>query len=288
MRATAFCPGHVTGFFQICEHQDLLSMGSRGAGMCLTLGATSAVSLDQAKRPSIEILLDGRRSGAEVTRTALEYLIGDDELAVKVRTSLDLPQSQGFGMSAAGALSASLAAAKLLGKGKQKAFEAAHIAEIKCRSGLGDVSAIHKGGITIRVRPGLPPRGKVLRIRGQPEVVLCVVGGRLLTRSIMSDPVKRRVIISSGSRRVDELVEEPSLDNLMRLSREFALESELASRRVVAAMSAAEKLGQASMAMLGNSVFAIGGIDGLAEVLNGFGPTYRCKVDAAGPRMVDL
>jgi len=51
-------------------------------------------------------------------------------------------------------------------------------------------------------------------------------------------------------------------------------------------MSAASKLGIASMSMLGNSVFAVGDTAGLLSVLSSYGDTYTCRVDTAGPRLV--
>ena len=89
-RAKAFCPGHVTGFFEICPSDDLLSMGSRGAGMCLTLGATSEVTVTDGPRQKVEVSINGRKSGAEVTKAALRGLIGKDRKEVLVSTVLDL------------------------------------------------------------------------------------------------------------------------------------------------------------------------------------------------------
>ena len=286
MIAKAFCPGHITGFFQICEAEDVLSTGSRGAGLCLSLGATSKIWVSDSQRQAIEILIDGKKSKAEVTRTALRHMLGKDKLKIEVSTILDLPQSQGFGMSAAGALSASLALAEVLGRKRQEAFEVAHIAEITCKCGLGDVSAIHKGGMTIRKKPGLPPIGEVLRIDGTPEVVLAVVGKRLLTKSVLSDPAKRKAINENGSKRVDELIENPTVTRLMELSASFAIGSGLASKRVIEAMHAASKLGMASMSMLGGSVFAIGDKKGLATVLSDYGEVWVCRVDVVGPHLI--
>ncbi len=286
MRASAFCPGHITGFFEICENKDLLSTGSRGAGLCLTLGATSRVNIEGSQRQSIHVTIEGHISRAEVTKTALRFLLGKQKAEVQVKTTLDLPQSQGFGMSAAGALSASIAAAHLLGRSRQEAFEAAHIAEIVNRCGLGDVSALHKAGITIREKAGLPPKGRVLRIPGCPEVVLCVLGGRLLTRSVLTDLEKKRAINASGSRKVDRIVKNPSLQELFRLSSEFAFETGLASRKTREVIGAASKLGMASMSMLGNSVFAVGDTKGMCRVLSDYGDVRVCQVDRRGPRLV--
>lgn len=285
-RAAAFCPGHVTGFFEIRRSADMLSTGSRGAGMCLSLGARSEVRVADSARQSIEVSIDGRKSPAAVTKHALRHLAGDERLKLAVRTTLDLPVSQGFGMSAAGALSASIALASILGESRQRAFEAAHMAEIETSGGLGDVSALHAGGITLRRKPGLPPIGDVMRIDGEPEVVLCVIGRSKLTKSILANPAKARAINSSGSRKVNQLSRTPSIYRLMELSAQFARESGLASGRILEAMSAASELGIASMSMLGNSVFAVGDTAGLQRVLSDFGTTYRCRVDTLGPRLL--
>jgi pantoate kinase len=265
MKRAAFCPGHITGFFEICRSSSMLSTGSRGAGLCLTLGATSEVSAARSTKQSIDVTINGKPSAAAVTKQALRYLVEDDCLQVRVSTTLDLPVSQGFGMSAAGSLSASIALAAILGKNRQRAFEAAHFAEIEQGGGLGDVSALHKGGITIRKKAGLPPVGKVLRIDGEPEVVLCVIGKKILTKSVLSNPSKARKINATGSSKVDELLKRPSIYRLMELSYQFSLESGLASRKILEAMSAASKLGMASMSMLGTSVFAIGDTAGLSN-----------------------
>jgi pantoate kinase len=284
--AKAFSPGHITGFFEICPAADPLSTGSRGAGLCISLGATSEVQVQDSARQSVDIKLNGRPCRAEVTAQAVRMLLGSHKKKVSVQTRLDLPIGQGFGMSAAGALSAALALASSLGVDARRAFEAAHISEVEQGGGLGDVSAILKGGITVRDRPGLPPIGKVIRIEGQPEIVLCVVGGVITTKSILDDPAKRKAINAIGSKRVDRLLEAPSLERLISMSSEFAVESGLATGKVLDAMNVASKLGMASMSMLGNSVFAVGNTKGLVKVLSDFGSVFTTRVDTVGARVV--
>lgn len=287
MDRVAFCPGHITGFFEICRSDDILSTGSRGAGICLSLGATSRVSIERSVKQRIRTLVSGRVSRAEVTRMALRTLIGTEPLEIDVRTELDLPMRQGFGMSAAGSLSAAVAAADILGISRQRAFEAAHIAEVRCGCGLGDVSAICGGGITIRKRAGLPPRGEVLRIEGAPEVVLAVVGRGLRTKAVLDDQDKAAAINASGSRKVDQLVAEPSLEKFMHLSCEFTSETRLASKEVREALRAASGAGMASMSMLGNSVFAVGDIITLRRRLSKLGEVWTCAVDTNGPKVLE-
>src|SRR5512137_136604 len=101
-KAKAFSPGHITGFFEICRADDQLSTGSRGAGLCLSLGATTDVSIASSDRRSISVSINGRESGTAVTKDAMRRLIGNRQLHATVSTRLELPVSQGFGMSAAG------------------------------------------------------------------------------------------------------------------------------------------------------------------------------------------
>ncbi len=287
MDRIVFCPGHITGFFEICRSDDILSTGSRGAGICLSLGATSKVEITGSSEQRIQAFIGGGTGCAEVTCEALRTLIGAEPLEIEVRTELDLPMRQGFGMSAAGSLSATIAVADMLSIPRQKAFEAAHTAEVRCGCGLGDVSAIYGGGITIRKKAGLPPRGEVLRIEGSPDVVLAVVGKGLHTKTVLDDQDKAAAINASGSRKVDQLVTEPSLDNLMRLSYEFASETGLASTEVQEALRAASGAGAASMSMLGNSVFAVGDTDTLSRRFSKLGSVWTCTVDTSGPKVLE-
>lgn len=284
-RAKAFCPGHITGFFEIHKTDDVLSTGSRGAGLCLTLGATSSVESMKSTRQRIAVAIDGKPHRAEVTKSALGRLLGKDKVEVRVSTTLDLPLSQGFGMSAAGSLSAAIALADLLGIERQKAFEAAHIAEIECGCGLGDVSAIHKGGITIRKTAGLPPRGEVLRIAGEPDLVLCVLGRKMLTKSVILDSKRSRAINHYGGKCVDHILKKKSLKELMSLSRSFAGDAGLASKEVLLAIDECTDSGMASMAMLGNSIFAVGDVERVGKILRKHGPTWKCRVDRASARL---
>jgi len=284
--ARAFCPGHVTGFFEIRDgHQDVLRRGSLGGGLCISLGATSTATLSDDAGP-ITILLNGAECDAPVSRFAIGRLRGDDERAITVETEFQLPMSQGFGISGAGALSAALAAAKLYGRPVEEAWAAAHAAEVTNGSGLGDVAAQILGGITARRKEGVPPFGDVVKMAWEAEVLVCVIGERLSTKTVLSDPEKRAAINSLGGRCVDGFLDDMRPETLFSLSREFARGTGLMSREVAAAIEAVENAGTASMAMLGNSVFAWGNADELAERLRPFGKVWRCGVDNLGARII--
>ena len=73
----------------------------------------------------------------------------------------------------------------------------------------------------------------------------------------------------------------PTLDNLFKLSRKFTEESNLASREVREALDTLKNK-QASMIMLGNSIFALGAEESLSE----FGETFILQTDTEGPRIL--
>ncbi|MFP4170978.1 MAG: pantoate kinase [Methanomassiliicoccales archaeon] len=285
MRARAFSPGHITGFFMICDGHGLDSSGSRGAGACISLGATSEVEASSGTG-RMEVLIDGQPSPAPVTRQALAYLIEDRTIDVRVETRLDLPCGQGFGMSAAGTLSAAMAMTELMGWEMEEAVTASHRAEVVHRSGLGDVAAIATGGVTIRRREGIPPHGLVERIPGDLELVLAVVGPEIHTSQVLGRDMRRR-INSVGEECLCALDDSPTLSNLFRLSRDFARRTGLITPPVEGALEAIQGLGPGSMVMLGNSVFASGELDEIQEVLSQRGECHRSGVDWKGPRILD-
>jgi pantoate kinase len=288
MHATAFVPGHISAFFEpVYIAHDLDRTGSRGAGLSLSLGTTSTVTLTPAKTQEITITLNGKTTPAPVTTLTCKHLLTDSLYHASIKTTSTLPESQGFGMSAAGAFSTALALARLLAQPHSDALRAAHYAEIQMHTGLGDVIATTIGGIEIRRQPGLPPWGMLEHIPGQCELVLCVVGEKIKTKDILTDQTKFKKIATIGKRCTQQLLQHPSLENLFRLGQRFTKDTGLASDNVQAAIDAAAPFGLASMCMLGNSVFATGNTPMLRQTLEAFGNVWVCTLDLAGARLID-
>jgi len=288
MRAVAFAPGHISCFFEpVFVNQNLIKTGSRGAGINISLGAVTEVVAENSTKQDIEVFIDNKKSNAPVTRLAIKHLIGEKPLKIVVRTKLDLPVSQGFGMSAAGALSSSIALAKIIGSSKFDAIKAAHCAEVQLRTGLGDVLASSFGGIEIRREAGLPPWGIIEHIPGRYDIVLCVVGKKIDTKNVLLDDKKIIEISEYGKYCVKKLLEKPSVENLFSLSQFFTKKINLAEKRVIEAIEAANHYGMASMCMLGNSVFALGETNKLCQTLSSFGEVYVCTVDEQGARVLE-
>ena len=284
----AFCPGHVTAFFEVCEDADPRKKGSRGAGLSLSLGVTTVARVRDATRPSLEVLVNGKHAKAEVTGAAARKVLGDRPYEVKLLSDTPLPVAQGVGVSSAAALSTTLALDDALGLGmpRDELVALAHVADVEAGTGLGDVVPASLGGMDLRLQPGAPGHAEVRKFDVHRDLFLAVVGPELLTRSVIRDPARVAAINRYGGACVEAFAQEPSLGKLFDLGNRFAEETGLASRAVLEVVRASRMFGRAAMAMLGNSVFAEAGREELATLYRKFGTIQRCEVDNDGARVL--
>lgn len=284
----AFCPGHVTAFFEVVDDPDPRRKGSRGAGLSLSLGVRTVARVREASKPSLEILVNGRKARAEVTEAAARKILRDGSYEAKILSDTTLPVSQGFGVSSAAAVSTTLALDDALGLGTPRAelVALAHVAEIECGTGLGDVVPASQGGMDLRLGPGAPGFADVRKFEVRKDLLLTVVGPDIPTRSVIRDPKKVDTINRHGGVCVQEFAREPSVERLFDLGNRFAEETGLASPTVREVVRASRMFGRAAMAMLGNSIFAEGGREELATLYRKFGTLLRCEVDNDGARVL--
>lgn len=300
-RATAFVPGHVTAFFSAHPAERPAAAGSRGAGVTLTDGVAVRVSAADDATPSRTIDGDPGSIGAvEDVLAALGVTAGDDGTddadvagevdtagdadfidAVGVAIETDLPIGAGFGVSGAAALGAALAANAALDRGRSEndLIRIAHEAEVGRGTGLGDVVAQARGGVPVRLEPGAPGFGELDGIPADARIEY-VTFGELSTESVLGGDTT--ALSAAGERALDRLRADPRLPTLMESAREFAAAADLLLPEVAEAIEAVEAVGgDAAMAMLGRTVFALG--TGLSDA--GYDPAV-CRTDAAGARLV--
>lgn len=274
--AKAYCPGHITGFFEICDQpKDPLKKGSRGAGVSIEKGVITTVSLKPADQNMIKALINGIETEAPVTKSVVKHMLKltSKNFTVTINHKVEIPIGAGIGASGAGAFSTALALNKALNLGLtyDKAAQIAHLAEIVNKTGLGTVLAQSRGGVEIRVKPGAPGIGHVDLIPVDPDtVVVCGSLGPIETKKMLSNPEIREKINRIGGRMVDELVKNASIEKLMKLSKRFAAKTGLMSEKVKNAVKELEKNGfvNASMAMFGETVFCFVEREKANQVLN--------------------
>ncbi len=251
---SAFCPGHVSCIFQPISSYDVMCTGSRGVGIRLSLGSRATV--EPRDDGQVNIWLDGQQSVAHITRMAAEELAPGQGFDIRIEN--DLPVSQGFGMSASGALAAALCITDMTGQSRGAAFTAVHVAEVNGGGGLGDVSAIVAGrDVPVRTVPGLPPHGQVVNAGFTfPKLTLAVLGGLLETDSVLGDTRKVGMIRRASADTLEGFLDHPTADTLFEMSNRFSSESELESPAVRRAIETLKSKGyRAGMCMLGNSIF---------------------------------
>lgn len=251
--ATAFVPGHVTGFFSAHPADEPVQAGSRGAGVTLSDGVE--VTIHRTDAPTTQsVELDGEAVEMPPVGRVLDALGVD----ARVSAETSLPLGAGFGVSGAMALGTALAANRVFecGRSENELTALAHIAEVQSGTGLGDVVAQARGGVPIRLDPGAPGYG---RLDGVPErpTVEYVTFGELSTEDVLSGDTEQ--LSAAGEDALARLVREPTLSQFMYASRRFAREAGLLTDEVTETIRAVSDAGgEASMAMLGRTVFALG------------------------------
>ncbi len=285
--SAAFAPAHVSGLFAVHdEAEGPLDKGSRGAGWSLDRGATATVRVADEQ----VVRINGEPSPADVTRRALAVL-GVEPLHVDIQ--LDLPQGQGFGMSAAGTLAACLAACQLLDVEPERALEATHTAEVEHGTGLGDAIGSWNGSGELRIKPGCPPRGWAMRIEPPPEThfLFCVLGDPIPTSSIIRDDQWRQRTRELGDAAVDRILaagRTRAWPTLLAESHDFTQALGLLPPGVA---DLGKRLGglEWGQCMLGSTLWVTGEEPTLGKAraaLESAGHVIGASVDSAGARLV--
>jgi len=299
--AQAFSPGHITGFFQICDQPgDSLQKGSKGAGFSITRGVTTKVQIEKSTKTSTKITIRGNTvKSAPVSKHVVNSFLAltGGNYEVLVKHEVNIPVGCGFGSSGAGALSLALALNEAfnLNLSREEAAQIAHTAEVECKTGLGTVIAETYGGIEIRIKPGAPGIGQLKHIEvDQDYVVACLSFGSIATRDILTSKAARERINQLGGDLVERLIKQPSISNFLRFSRRFAEHVGLISKQLRAVLNETDQAGlTCSMAMLGETLFTIANRDQIEEIKEIFskhagsqGNIIIAQIDTQGARLL--
>lgn len=268
MQCSVFAPSHITGFFEIKKHHEVLLSGSRGAGVTLDQGVLTQVSVDEGDG-KFKIFVNSQIQAeqsfiSKIVMDLLEkrsYPLNLAHFDIQIEHEHKVPVGSGFGVSAACALGTSLgiSSAIKLPLTFNQACEVAHHAELELGSGLGDVMGEVQGGIVLRLKEGPPGWGQSDRILVDNELyIISRTLGEIETAGIINSPQHQARINQAGSKLLPLLLKNPTPSRFMSLSRRFAEETQLMDgelKEIVEIMDE-ESLG-ASMAMLGRTAFSI-------------------------------
>ena len=267
-----FAPGHITGFFAIYKHSDKLKTGSTGAGITVDNG----VSLE-LKEGRGNVFYNNERVDICAVEKVIEYYkkFGYNE-DYDIIFSSDFPLGSGLGMSGACALVLAKKLNEMLNLDINY-VEIAHISEVECGTGLGDVIAQYVKGFVIRKAPGFPIDVEKIVVDDDYYVIIEIFGKKE-TKEIITNEKWIKKINEFGSKCLNELLKNPTLENFVRLSYEFAVNTELIDERILDVCDDLKFTVGASQSMLGNTLFCISKKETLEDAMSILKNPIVCRI----------
>jgi len=283
--AKAFSPAGISSFFEICDTEtdgspisDLERIGARGGGFGIQKGVMTQVDVSKAENDSIHVFINEKDAPeAETTKTVVQMLLSkvSEKCKVAVKHKVEVPIGAGFGSSAAGALSTALALSKALNLKLtyNQIGKLAHVAEVKCKTGLGTVGPLMLGGCILTLEPGAPGIAIIDRIPISTDyVIVAGVFGPIPTKEVLASPEKRLAVNKWGKKTLEKILSEPSLENFLACCRDFAEKTGFMTERVRTLIRLAEGAGAigAAQNMVGEAVHALTTLENAENVVQAF------------------
>jgi len=303
MKATAFCPAHITGFFKAyLENNNQTNpeeLGSMGAGFSIREGVTTHVDIlpKVNQNSNFRITTTGYQSDkTDVSEYVLnEFLkLGNFEnIFFSIQHEITIPVGYGLGSSSAVALSLSYALDHVL-KTKLDQItigKIAHNAEINCKTGLGDVLASYHGGFEIRVKPGAPGIGKVEKINMGDISIIMICFSPISTNKFIKERLSQ--INGLGGKMVNRLLESKNYEHFQDMSLEFAKYVQVMTLRMENLIQELSSNGiKCGVALFGETVFTMIPKEKEKQVLQILekypeGIIIRSKLDDHGARVLN-
>ena len=260
MQSTAFCPAHITGFFKAnVSESEPERMGSLGAGFSIRDGVVTTVHARPSQISHTSITTSGYAGDVRVSESVAKDILQlcARRYHVQIHHEFTVPVGYGLGASGAAALSLAIAMNKALGLGQKQSEvgRLAHIAEVRCRTGLGDVIAAYHGGFEIRTEAGAPGVGILKKAPLKSRVVL-IGFSPISTRRFITEQLD--TINGIGGGMVNRLIKTWSSDDFQEMSLEFARHINVMTPRM---SMVAERLRQngigCGVALFGETLFAL-------------------------------
>ena len=273
-----------------------LYMGSTGAGFSLEAGVTTRVSIHTDRHhtqynkgankvtennyPHIVITTSGAHAITTTNDTKLSRVViqkflkfanmwGDtsdsilydaaSKITIHVNHTIQVPVGYGLGCSGAAALSLAYALDEALSTkmGKTAAAKIAHISEIECGTGLGDVLASYHGGFEVRTSPGAPGIGMVKNIATDTDAAVTVMcmAPMPTNKLIKKDLTKAGML---GEEMIQNLVKSKDYQHFQKMSLEFAECVEVITPKMRSVIDELQSAGiGCGVALFGETIFCI-------------------------------
>ncbi len=275
---TFFAPASITAFFSTEFSSDPLKTGSTGVGITLEKGVYSKI-VQGDKR----IKVNGKYLDFdfETLNRVLEKLNFDFKAGLEITS--EIPAGCGFGFSGASCLSSAFEINDFFKKriGYFELADIVHECEVLSRTGLGDVVCQSYGGVVLRKKAGSPSKAVVEKYLLNDELSFLVIGP-ILTSDILKEEDILKKINFCGREAMKKFITNPSMEMVLRLSKEFAIKTGLMDDEVSEIISEIERRGFfASMVMLGKVIFSNCPLEVISEY-GDEGEVFTSKVSQFG------
>lgn len=276
-------------------------MGSVGGGFGLERGVHTTVKVEETKKTTISVRINGKSTFAKTTQHIIQTLLAktDQKYAVNVEHQIEVPIGMGFGTSAGGSLTAGLALKEAadLPLTYNQIGQAAHKAEIQCQTGLGTISSLTSGsGLILVTKPGAPGVCQTDRIPLNPNYVI-VIGycpSLIPKKPVFTSLEKKKEINRQGKKTLRAILAEPSLENFLAQCKHFSETAGYATENVRRLIEAAEQTGAVGAAqnMIGEAVHAVVHEQNASAVEEAFKQilpkeqVFTSKIDFQGARLI--
>ncbi|MFB6155380.1 MAG: GHMP kinase [Haloferacaceae archaeon] len=261
----AFAPGSVTALFAPSEADEK----SLGVSMAIDDGVVADVTPAAETRVAV--------AGEPTDFEPVTLVLDDLGVEAAVDLTAEVPIGCGFGASGAATLATALAANEAfdLGRDRENLLAAAHRSEVAAGTGLGDVFIQEMGGLVMDDGTGIE--------RFEPDTTIGYESyGGIDTAEALGDEALMERVTTVGTELIRDLVRSraaaPSLVTVLERGWEFARAVDLPTAEVTETVAAVEAAGgTASMAMVGQTVFGVGG-DGVLP--------HRTRISHEGARLL--
>ena len=290
--ARAFCPSGISSFFQPVtlgspptSYESACRIGARGGGFILSKGVFTRARAKPNDAVMVHVTINGEPAPeARVTREVCSMLLDrvDTRYAIIIDHRIEVPIGSGFGTSAAGAVSTGLALSKAIGLHLtlNQIGQLAHVAEIRCATGLGTVSGVLRGGAILIIEAGAPGFDYVDWLPLDPSYRIVAAsfapipkGDILFSRSILS------VVNEEAEKVMREVQQDPDPALFLKLCYHFAQKAGFMTPRVRACIEAALAAGAlgASQNQIGEAFHALVERQKVDEVVSALEPLLKPK-----------
>ena len=271
-RARAYSPAGISSFFGISDREidgrpisNPLRIGAIGGGFVISRGVKTEMQVERSRKDRFTVFLNGQRRGdATVTQTVIRSVLERAGIHAKVtvRHAVEPPIGCGYGTSGAGALSTALALSQALDLSMtyHEIGQIAHVAEIKCKTGLGTVGPLMVGGNVVTVKPGAPGLSVIDKIPLKSNYrVVTGCFGPIFKGAVLGNRALCSKINAYGRLALRAILRKPDVNNFLFTSRKFAKKTGLMTERVQKLLRAMENGGAVGAAqnMLGEAAHAL-------------------------------